>query len=194
MRRAWVRWIAAISWYGPLRPIAAALRISLAAEPITESEYHEGITSGPFPLAGLDGVRDGMPNITLPFLGIDIYSLAEVLAMRAEFDGDTSVDDRGRDTTFRLLLGYSSVPALTNETAFALPFDDASGALAFARLGLGAPVGETESFTSILGDELTRPVGGDEAVAWQDGPEVGEASAMAEFTRCFFAGGPANSR
>lgn len=163
---------------------------ALGSESITEEEYNEGFTSGGFGSSGLTGIREDSPALAIPFLGIDIYILAEQMALRARFDPEGVVVDSLRDDSLALLLGYrrTAVPAFTNNAAFGLPFDDASGALAFARLGVGEPLGETEAFTSLLGEELTRPVLSDSAVVWQDGPASGEASTMDEFTRSFTAG------
>ena len=163
---------------------------ALGDAPITEDEFNEGFSFGGFGSAGIGDIRSESPTLAIPFLGIDIYVLAEEMALRARFDPEGVVTDPLRDESLALLLGYprGAVPMLTNNAAFALPFDDASGALAFARLGVGEPVGETETFMSLLGDELTRPVGSDSAVVWRDGPASGEASTMEEFTRSFTAG------
>lgn len=163
---------------------------ALGSESISEEEYNEGFSSGGFGSSGLEGIREDSPALAIPFLGIDIYILAEQMALRARFDPEGVVDDSQRDDSLSLLLGYprNAVPTFTNNAAFGLPFDDASGALAFARLGVGEPLGDTEAFTSLLGEELTRPVLSDGAVVWQDGPASGEASTMEEFTRSFTAG------
>ena len=163
---------------------------ALSDEPITEEEYSEGFSVGGFPSEGIDEIREDSPTLSIPFLGVNIYIRAEEMALRARFDPEGVVEDSLRDDSLSLLLAYprDAVPMFTNSAAFALPFDDASGALAFARLGVGEPVGDTENFTSLLGDELTRPVLADAAVVWQDGPESGEASSMEEFTRSFTAG------
>ena len=80
----------------------------LAAEPITESEYHEGITSGPFPLAGLDGVRDGMPLMAASHCEGDRERGTGVLRVHDDDPrGSRLVEgaDRGGSTCVRYLLG-----------------------------------------------------------------------------------------
>ena len=59
----------------------------LRPDPITEEEYQEGVGGGFEIIAGLGSIRRGFERyFALPVFGNDLMLLAEIMALRADFD------------------------------------------------------------------------------------------------------------
>ena len=147
---------------------------ALGATESTEDEYRNGSMSGGsvIPSPGLDAVREGDRYVALPLLGVEALTRAEVISLRALHDPDAIVEDVERDRLLAILMGMSfrDVPAMTNETALALAFDDQFQPLGFIRAKVGQLVGPTETYASALagGEMLLRPSDRDGSYTWRD--------------------------
>lgn len=141
----------------------------LGAAPSTETEYLEGTTGG-FATPGLTTIRERTRYTELPFLGIDVYSRAEVLSMRALEAPEEVVVDTGRDRTAGLLLDLSlaEIPAMTNRAAIAVAFDDQFAPLLFIRAKLGNLTGGPveEYLNALSGEMLLHPTDPDAIYDW----------------------------
>lgn len=142
---------------------------------VTEAQWREGAASGPagLPSPGVTALRQGGPwFVTLPGLGVRALAISEVVARRAALTPDAVVNDPPRDQVFRVLLGVSPVPPLTNAAAFGFAFDDGACPLAFARMSMGAPLGplSTRANPFAQGETLTVPSSATETYRWADAP------------------------
>jgi len=142
---------------------------------VTEMAYRDGGGAGPlgFSVPGLTALRQRGPYFTaLPLLGVQALVISEIVARRAALRPTEVVRDSDRDRVFRLLLGVSQVPPMTNAAALGFAFDEASCPLGFARMSLGRPVGPTRSQANPFapGEMLTVPDSATETYTWQDAP------------------------
>jgi hypothetical protein len=146
-------------------------------EPLTEEEY---LRTDGIPVAGLVTIY-GLENqrtepsqrmVGIPLLGLDLFTLAETLAMRAHFEPEAVVDDIVRDTVFGLLLDLEveQVPPTTNAAGYGLVFDVEYAAFTAISANLGTVVGPTEAYHNfLLGDELQHPSDPTHTYTWLDG-------------------------
>jgi pimeloyl-ACP methyl ester carboxylesterase len=121
----------------------------------------------------LASIRETERYTTLPLLGIDVYTSAEIVALRTWFDPAGIVDDPVRDGTFEILfgLGPGEMPEATNVATLGLAFDSMHQPLSFSRTTLGTLTGgPTEDFTfPLAGDDvLQRPSDPDATYDWID--------------------------
>ncbi|MEM7434723.1 MAG: hypothetical protein AAF436_06185 [Myxococcota bacterium] len=158
-------------------------------EPTDQQDFEEGVAD----------IRTGESDryATLPFLGIDVYTTAEIGTLRAWFDPTGVTPDERRDTAIRVLLGISEVPPLTNAAAAGIGFDSQHQPLGFVRMSLGeltgGPVEEFESPLAQDGAILTRPTDPSVTYDWTDAFDV----TPQDFTPLInyvsaFTGGPSN--
>jgi pimeloyl-ACP methyl ester carboxylesterase len=124
-------------------------------------------------VADLADIRTSNRYTTLPLLGIDVYTSAEIVALRTWFDPSGIIDDPVRDTTFEILfgLGVNQMPEATNIATLGLAFDSMHQPLSFSRTTLGTLTGgPTEDFTfPLAGDDvLQRPSDPDATYDWID--------------------------
>ncbi len=91
----------------------------------------------------LASIRETDRYTTLPLLGIDVCTSAEIVALRTWFDPTGIVDDPVRDQTFEILfgLGPNEMPKATNIATLGLPFDSMHQPLSFSRTTLGTLTG-----------------------------------------------------
>jgi len=166
----------------------------LSGEPIEESAFREGSTAGGFPSPGIDGLRDGSASVytVLPLLGIDVYAQAEIGSLRVLLDPDAVVEDFGRDRTLATLtsLRPSQIPAMSNEAALALAFDDSTVLLDFVGTKLGSLVGPTEEYATLFGGMSLRPSDPDATYTWTDAYDADppEPTPIAALSRAFADG------
>jgi len=142
-------------------------------EPITEEQFLKGYDSGGLtPQPGLTAIRTSgnAHYTTLPLLGIDVYTSAEIVALRTWFDPSGIVDDPKRDLAYQVLSQLPELPEATNIATFGLAFDSEHQPLSFTRVTMGRLTGgPTEDFThSILGGMLKRPSDPDATYDWID--------------------------
>lgn len=143
-----------------------------------EEDWRNGASSG-IPGVGSVGVNAlramGPRYFALPILGVRALWVSEIVARRALHSPDAVVDDLARDNLFRLLLGVSPVPAMSNAAALGFAFDDRSCPLAFARMSCGSATGgrlENRSNPFAMGETLTAPTDSDATYRWTDAPMV----------------------
>lgn len=159
--------------------------------PSSETDYLAGTMAGGFPQPGVTGIRERTRFTELPLLGIDIYTRSEILSLRALLDPEGVVEDIRRDRILSTLLTLSrnDIPPMTNAAAIALGFDDQHGPLAFARAKLGTLEGPTEEYMSALGgDMLLRPSDPETTYTWNDAPDSGEVTSIADIGQSFTHG------
>ncbi|MEO5731599.1 MAG: alpha/beta fold hydrolase [Byssovorax sp.] len=138
-----------------------------AAPPLTKDEYLKGKSDGFFSTPGLEAVRAGAPYVALPFLGLDIYPVAAITAMRSRLSPGKIVKDFHRDKAFQTLLSLTSVPKMTNRGAMGLGFDNESNGVSFAAVSCGTSKGgATEKYASLLGSTLSHPSDPDATYDW----------------------------
>lgn len=138
-----------------------------ATLPVTKDEYLKGKSDGFFSTAGLEAIRAGQPYVALPFLGLDIYPVAAITAMRSRLYPEEIVKDPYRDKAFQTLLSLTEVPKMTNRGAMGLGFDNESNGVSFAAVSCGTSKGgATEKYTSLLGPMLTHPSDPDATYDW----------------------------
>ncbi len=164
-----------------------------ATPPITEAEYLAGSMGGPagFNPPGLDAIESSTPYIALPLLGVKIYAIAAISAMRALWSPEAITVDPVRDQAFMTLLSLPSVPDMTNRAAMGLAFDDESNGVSFAAVSCGTSAGgPTEKYTSILGPELTHPSDPDATYTWVefDAVDPPEHTALDDLARSWHEG------
>lgn len=140
-----------------------------------EEDWRAGSMSGPagLPSPGVDALRARGPFFfALPLLGVKALAVSEIVARRAAAAPDAVAADTDRDALFRLLLGVSPVPAMTNAAALGFAFDDRSCPLAFARMGVGEPVGATAMRANpfATSEMLVTPASRDTTYRWTDAP------------------------
>jgi hypothetical protein len=150
----------------------------------SEQAWRTGAASGIPGVAsvGVDTLRARGPfYFALPILGVRALAVSEIVARRAAASPDAVVADTQRDALFRLLLGVSPVPRMTNAAALGFAFDDSSCPLAFASMSIGAPTGGavgTRANPFAMNDTLTVPTDRDATYRWTDAP----ATSPREFT------------
>ena len=132
-----------------------------------------GSGGGLFAQPGLDEIRasDGPHYTTIPLLGIDVYTSAEIVALRTWFDPSGIVEDPKRDQAYQILSGgLPEVPEATNIATLGLAFDSEHAPLSFTRVTMGTLTGgPTEDFTFLGGTEvLQRPSDPDATYDWID--------------------------
>lgn len=148
-----------------------------------EEDWRSGSASGiaGIPAPGVDAIRQGGPRFfALPLLGVRALAVSEIAARRALDAPDAVVDDPARTALFRLLLGVSPVPAMSNAAALGFAFDDRSCPLAFARMSCGEPVGavSTRMNPFAMSETLAVPSARDATYRWTDA----SATSPREFT------------
>lgn len=146
-----------------------------------ESAYLEGTSGGIMPSPGLTSIRTTSRFVELPFLGVGVYTTAEILSLEALLSPDAVVRDVSRNRTLGTLLGLpaSQIPDMTNEAALGWGFDSASNGLSFAAVSCGAAMGgPTEEYDGLLGGRLIHPSDPDATYTWIDAPDA----TPAEFT------------
>lgn len=153
----------------------------LGEAPIDEATYRNG-AGGALPLPGLDAIRASTRYVALPFLGVDIYTLVEILALRVLVHPTAVTADERRDNALAslLFLPRDRLPRLSDAAALALGFDDQSNPLVFTRASLGrATGGPLETYQNPFGaDQLVRPADPTARYDWVDAP----AAQPAEWT------------
>lgn len=148
-----------------------------------EEEWRGGGASGiaGIPAPGVEAIRQSGPRFfALPLLGVRALAVSEIVARRALDAPDAVVDDPARDALFRLLLGVSPVPAMTNAAALGFAFDERSCPLAFARMSCGEAVGalSTRMNPFAMTETLAVPSARDATYRWTDA----SATSPREFT------------
>ncbi len=146
-----------------------------------ESAYLEGTSGGIMPSPGLTAIRTASRFVELPFLGVGVYTTAEILSLEALFAPDAVVRDVARNRTLGTLLGLPApqIPDMTNEAALGWGFDSASNGLSFAAVSCGAAMGgPTEEYDGLLGGRLIHPSDPDATYTWVDATDT----TPAEFT------------
>lgn len=143
--------------------------------------------------ADLDDIRTGNRYTTLPFLGIDVYTIAEIVSLRAWFHPSAIVEDERRDMAYRILTGLEEVPSLTNRAALGLGFDASSQPLGFTRATLGELTGgPVEEYEADLagGAILVRPSDPNATYDWIDAPDTTppDFTPLANFAASFTIG------
>lgn len=144
---------------------------SQEAAPITESEYHMGSGSGFTASPGLDAIRSSTRYFALPVLGVATYARADILSQQALLAPDAVVEDPARNMLLAALLGLplANVPAMSNEAALGLAFDDATNGLTFAAVSVGESAGGAlTTYTSITGPMLLHPSDPTATYTWVD--------------------------
>ena len=131
--------------------------------PITEEDF----------VPDLADIRKSDRYTTLPLLGINVYTSAEIVSLRTWFDPSGIIEDPIRDTTFEILfgLGVGQMPEATNVATLGLAFDSMHQPLSFSRTTLGTLTGgPTEDFTFVIAgdDVLQRPSDPDATYDWID--------------------------
>lgn len=141
-------------------------------EPITEEEFLDGSSGGLSPQPGLNDIRGAgsAHYTTLPLLGIDVYTSAEIVSLRTWFDPSGIVDDPKRDLAYQVLSELPEAPKATNIATLGLAFDSMHQPLSFTRVTMGSLTGgPTEDFMhALLGGMLTRPSDPDATYDWID--------------------------
>lgn len=138
-----------------------------------EEDWRNGAPSGipGVPSTGVDALRARGPFFfALPILGVRALAVSEIVARRALDAPDAVVEDPARDAVYRLLLGVSPAPRMSNAAALGFGFDDASCPLAFARMSCGAPIGPTAMRPNpfAMGETLMAPSARDATYRWTD--------------------------
>lgn len=157
----------------------------LSGAPISEGEYLNGV-SGAFPSPGVTEIRASSRVSELPFIGKEVYTVSEILALRALKDPSGIVEDEERDGLLRFLMSIGTVPQMTNRAALAFGFDEASGPLIIAISHLGESTGgPLETYQSLFGGTLLRPSDPNAIYDWVDAfetqpPELTPVDALAQ--------------
>lgn len=162
-----------------------------AALPVTKDEYLKGKSAGLFSSPGLDAIRAGTPYVALPFLGLDVYPVAAITAMRSRLSPEKIVKDPYRDKAFQTLLSLSTVPKMTNRAAMGLAFDNESNGISFAAVSCGTSKGgATEKYTSLLGGVLSQPSDPEATYDWVEYDQVNpkEHTSTEDIARSWYEG------
>lgn len=144
----------------------------------SEDAWRNGAATG-IPGVGSVGVTalraTGPRYFALPILGLRALWVSEIVARRALRAPEAVVRDPARDSVFRLLLGVSPVPAMTNAAALGFAFDDRSCPLAFARMSCGTATGGAVGDRPnpfAMGETLSAPTDSSATYRWTDAPAV----------------------
>lgn len=162
-----------------------------AAPSITEAEYMNGSGSGFTAVPGLDAIRSTSPYIVLPLLGLDVYPVAAVVSMRAQWKPAEVTKDPYRDKAFQTLLSLGGIPDMTNRAAMGFAFDDESNGVSFAAVSAGTSKGgAVEKYKSLLGPELVHPVDTGVTYDWVefDATDPREATSLDDLARSWHDG------
>jgi pimeloyl-ACP methyl ester carboxylesterase len=162
-----------------------------ATLPVTKDEYLEGKSDGFLSTPGLEKLRAGQPYVALPFLGLDIYPVAAITAMRSRLFPEQIVKDYYRDKAFQTLLSLDEVPKMTNRGAMGLGFDNESNGVSFAAVSCGTSKGgPTEKYASLLGSTLSHPSDPDATYDWIefDQTKPAEHTSTDDITRSWYEG------
>ncbi len=148
---------------------------ALRSDEITEAEYRGGHSGALFPTPGIDEIRRSAPFIELPFLGLDVYPVLDIAALRVLFDptGVIRTDDaRNGALAFFLGLGKTELPAMTNRGALGFGFDYASTPIDIFGATLGTPTGGAVALRpSLTGTRMLRyPSDMSATYDWQSAP------------------------
>ena len=148
---------------------------ALRSTSITEAEYRGGHGGGLFPAPGLDEIRRTTPYIELPFLGLDVFPVLDVAALRVLFDPTAVIrtdDARNGALAFFLGLGKTELPAMTNRGALGFGFDYASNPVDIFGATLGTPTGGAVGLRpSLTGARMLRfPSDLSATYDWQSAP------------------------
>ena len=161
------------------------------ALPMTKDEYLKGKSAGLFSSPGVDAIRAGTPYVALPFLGLDIYPIAAITAMRSRLSPEKIAKDPYRDKAFQTLLALGAVPKMTNRGAMGLAFDNESNGISFAAVSCGTSKGgPTEKYASLLGGTLSHPSSADATYDWVDYDQVSprEHTSLEDIARSWYEG------
>ncbi|MEO7331820.1 MAG: alpha/beta fold hydrolase [Minicystis sp.] len=139
-----------------------------AALPVSADEYQNGQKGGGLGASpGVITIRSATPYFALPLLGVSIYPIAAVTAMRARWSPTEMAKDYDRDKAFQTLLALETVPKMTNRAAMGLAFDNESNGVTFAAVSCGTVKGgSTAIYDSILGSKLSHPTDADATYDW----------------------------
>lgn len=162
-----------------------------AALPVTPDEYTKGSGTGLLAQPGLDAIRASQPFIALPLLGLGVYPMASVVAMRSRWTPGEIVSDPYRDKAFLTLLALTSVPKMTNRAAMGLAFDNESCGVTFVSVSCGTVTGgPTEKYQSLLGSELSHPSDPDATYDWVefDKTSPAENTSIDDIARAWYEG------
>ncbi len=137
--------------------------------PISEDEFLNGVT-GAFPSPGVNEIRAETRVSQLPILGQDVYTVSQVLALRALQDPEGIVEeDEPRDNLLRFALNLGALPHMTNRAALAFGFDDASSPLIISVSHLGqSEGGPLEEYQGVFGGTLSHPSDPNATYDWVD--------------------------
>jgi hypothetical protein len=162
-----------------------------AAPPVTQDEYENG-GPGPFGMSpGVNGVRKGATYFALPLLGVKVYAVAAIAAMRARFAPEQIVEDYHRDQAFLTLLALTDVPPMTNRAAAGLAFDNESNGVSFAAVSCGrSEGGPLEPYDSLFGTTLVHPSDPAATYRWieYDAVDPAEHTSLDDIARSWFEG------
>jgi hypothetical protein len=144
---------------------------------VSETAWRMGGAGGPGGLAspGVDALRRSGPwFVALPILGVRALVVSEIVARRAALAPEAVVRDADRDALFRILLGVTEVPPLSNAAALGFAFDDTSCPLGFARMSIGTPVGPLRRQANLFGgdEQVAVPSSTTETYRWTDAPRA----------------------
>lgn len=149
-----------------------------SGDSVTEAQYTTTGVSGPggFGASSLARLRASGPYfVALPILGVKALAVSEIVARRAGIAPEGVVADNDRDSLYRVLLGVTEVPPMTNAAALGFGFDDRSCPLAFARMSLGAPAGGALRMAPNAfdpGEMLVAPSSATDTYRWTDAPSA----------------------
>jgi pimeloyl-ACP methyl ester carboxylesterase len=162
-----------------------------AAPPVTQDEYENG-GPGPFGSSpGVNGIRKGATYFALPLLGVKVYPIAAIAALRAQLAPTEIVEDFERDQAFLTLLALTDVPRMTNRAAAGLAFDNESSAVSFAAVSCGrSKGGALEEYDSLFGTTLVHPSDPAATYEWieHDAVNPAEHTSLDDITRSWFEG------
>jgi pimeloyl-ACP methyl ester carboxylesterase len=158
---------------------------------MTEEGYLKGGGSGVSATPGLDTIRTSTQYIALPLLGLDVYPVAAVSAMRGLWAPDEVTVDPYRDKAFQTLLSLTEIPGMTNRAAMGFAFDDESNGVSFAAVSCGTSKGgAVEKYQSLLGPELVHPIDTSATYDWVEFDETSpaEATSIEDIGRSWYEG------
>lgn len=160
------------------------------AASIDRTKYEKGSTLGGFPSPGIEAIRAGNTFVALPLLGVEALAVAELMAIDATYSPSAPLaENPARDRLLSIALGSTTLPKLTNASAFGLAFDEGSAPLAFAAARCGvATGGPLSSYVGPFGATLQHPADSAATYLWTDGPAVGEPTRLADLASGWFAG------
>ncbi len=163
-----------------------------AALPVSSDEYQNGQKGGGLAASpGVVTIRSATPYFALPLLGVPIYPIAAVTAMRARWSPTAFAKDYDRDKAFQTLLALATVPKMTNRAAMGLAFDNESNGVAFASVSCGTVKGgPMEKYDSLLGGKLSHPSDPDATYDWVEFDQVSpkDLTSVDDIARSWYEG------